>query len=114
MNYTRVVHNGLSPLYSKKMILILSNIMEDIPILLYDKNKKNLLAHFFFTNTTFSTLNQYQFPRNIIFKLHIGIYLFKLQVRKSNGYKFLINPVKTPTFWKETMIIIYYEINVIH
>ena len=48
---------------------------------------------------------------NIRFKL--GIYLFKLQVRKGNGYKGLLKqhpPI--PTFKKENMI--YYEINDIH
>ena len=58
MLYTGVVNNGLSPLYSKKVILILSNIMEDIPILLYAKNKKKSIDTFFFTITTFSTLKR--------------------------------------------------------
>ena len=48
MLYKGVVNNGLSPLYSKKVILILSNIIADIPILLYAKKIEKSIDTFFF------------------------------------------------------------------
>ena len=45
VNNTGVVNNGLSPLDSKKVILILL-----IPILLYAKNKKICRQFFFYQN----------------------------------------------------------------